>query len=75
MSHQVCPAVSAALGQIAALLQGIKSVQERRVLTEKTKADRLTEQAEKAVQAEERLSTDETLLDLLDASLQRRSSD
>jgi hypothetical protein len=53
-------------------LQGIKSVQERRVLTEKTKADRLTDQAEAAAVSEERASVDESLLDLLESSLIRR---
>ena len=57
------------------LLEGAKGVQERRMLTEKTKADRLSDQADRAAQAEDRLSTDETLLDLLDGSLQRRGSD
>ena len=45
------------------------------MLTEKTKADRLSDQAERAAQSEDRLATDETLLDLLDSSLQRRGSD
>jgi hypothetical protein len=53
-------------------LQGIKSVQERRVLTEKTKADRLTDQAEAAAVSEERAAVDESLLDLLESSLIRR---
>jgi hypothetical protein len=74
MSHQYAQRFQR-LSARSQLLQGAKAVQERRMLTEKTKADRLSEHAEKAVQAEERLSTDETLLDLLDASLQRRSSD
>jgi hypothetical protein len=43
-------------------LQGIKSVQERRVLTEKTKADRLTDQAEAAAVSEERAAVDEACL-------------
>lgn len=57
------------------LLAGAKGLQERRMLTEKTKADRLSDQADKAAQAEDRLATDESLLDLLDSSLQRRGSD
>jgi hypothetical protein len=52
-------------------LEGIKSVQERRVLTEKTKADRLTDQAEAAAGNEERAAADESLLDLLESSLKR----
>ncbi|WP_394690754.1 hypothetical protein [Hoeflea sp.] len=52
-------------------LEGIKSVQERRVLTEKTKADRLTDQAEAAAGNEERAAADEALLDLLESSLKR----
>lgn len=53
-------------------LEGIKSVQERRVLTEKTKADRLTDQAASAAGNEERAASDESLLDLLESSLTRR---
>lgn len=53
-------------------LEGIKSVQERRVLTEKTKADRLTDHAEVAAGNEERAASDESLLDLLESSLTRR---
>lgn len=74
MSHQYAQRFQR-LSARSQLLQGAKAVQERRMLTEKTKADRLSEHAEKAVEAEDRLSTDETLLDLLDASLQRRGSD
>jgi hypothetical protein len=70
MSHQLCPAVSAALGQ-SQQLQGIKSVQERRVLTEKTKADRLTDQAEAAA-GRKSAPLRRTLLDLLESSLKRR---
>ncbi|MBC7280346.1 hypothetical protein [Hoeflea sp.] len=50
-------------------LSGMKAVQEKRVLVEKTKADRLAQQAEEAAGDEERLAADETLLDLLEASL------
>lgn len=68
MSHQYAlrfQRLSAKLQQ----LSGIKSVHERRVLTEKTKADRLSDQAAEAARGEERLASDETLLDLLEASL------
>tara|TARA_R110002020_G_scaffold5841_13_gene24090 strand:+ start:12964 stop:13371 length:408 start_codon:yes stop_codon:yes gene_type:complete len=50
-------------------LSGMKAVQEKRVLIEKTKADRLQEQAGKAAESEDRTASDETLLDLLEASL------
>lgn len=53
-------------------LSGVQVMQERRVLTEKTKADRLAETASKAVESEEREAADESLLDLLDASLAGR---
>ncbi len=53
-------------------LSGMKAVQEKRVLIEKTKADRLAEQAEEAAGNEERLAADESLLDLLEASLNAR---
>lgn len=53
-------------------LEGIKAVQERRVLTEKTKADRLSDQAEVAAGNEERAASDDSLLDLLESSLTRR---
>ncbi|MEM5471561.1 hypothetical protein WNZ14_07470 [Hoeflea sp. AS60] len=57
------------------MLDGARSVQERRVLTEKTKADRLADQAGLAAAAEDRLESDESLFDLLDSSLQRRGFD
>lgn len=50
-------------------LDGMKLVQERRVLTEKTKADRLAERAGEAAQNEERADADESLLDLLETRL------
>lgn len=50
-------------------LSGVKAMQERRVLTEKTKADRLADQAAAAAGDEDRVAADETLLDLLDAGL------
>ncbi|MEQ8305127.1 MAG: hypothetical protein RIA09_01085 [Hoeflea sp.] len=56
-------------------LEGMKSVQEKRVLTEKTKADRLADQAAAAAGNEERAAADEALLDLLEASLRYRASD
>ncbi|WP_322988168.1 MULTISPECIES: hypothetical protein [unclassified Hoeflea] len=55
-------------------LSGMKSVLERRVLLEKTKADRLENQAVEAAEGEERLAADETLLDLLEASLARHTT-
>lgn len=74
MSHQYAQRFQR-LSVKSQLLSGAKSVQERRMLTEKTKADRLEDQAGKAAEAEDRLATDETLLDLLDGSLQRRRFD
>ncbi|WP_420410655.1 hypothetical protein [Hoeflea sp.] len=56
-------------------LEGMKSVQEKRVLTEKTKADRLADQAAAAAGNEERAAADEELLDLLDASLRYRAGE
>lgn len=56
-------------------LEGMKSVQEKRVLTEKTKADRLADQAATATGNEERAAADEALLDLLEASLRYRASE
>ena len=50
-------------------LSGMKAVQEKRVLTEKTKADRLAQQAEEAAGDEDRLAQDESLLDLLETQL------
>ena len=56
----------------AQLLAGTKALQERRMLTEKTKADRLAEQASEAAGDEERQADDEALLDLLEASVGAR---
>ncbi|PWV95260.1 hypothetical protein DFR52_11417 [Hoeflea marina] len=50
-------------------LSGVQVMQERRVLTEKTKADRLAETAARAVESEEREAADESLLDLLDSTM------
>jgi len=50
-------------------LSGVRALQERRVLTEKTKADRLANQAEQAAEDEERLASDEALLEMLEASI------
>lgn len=47
-------------------LTGMQAMQEKRVLTEKTKADRLKDQARDAATAEERQAEDDGLLDLLD---------
>ncbi len=74
MSHQYAQRFQR-LSAKSQFLAGAKSLQERRMLTEKTKADRLADQAGRAAEAEERLATDETLLDLLDSSLQRGRSD
>jgi len=74
MSHQYAQRFQR-LSAKSQLLEGAKSLQERRMLTEKTKADRLEDQAERAAEVEDRLAVDETLLDLLDGSLQRRGSD
>ncbi|KJS16425.1 MAG: hypothetical protein VR78_07700 [Hoeflea sp. BRH_c9] len=74
MSHQYAlrfQRLSARAQQIA----GAKALQERRVLTEKTKADRLTDQAAEAADDEDRVTADEALLDLLEISLQLRASD
>lgn len=68
MSHQYALRFQR-LSARAQQLSGMKAVQEKRVLVEKTKADRLAEQAEEAAGAEERLAADESLLDLLEASL------
>jgi hypothetical protein len=74
MSHQYAQRFQR-LSAKSRLLEGAKGLQERRMLTEKTKADRLADQAGRAAEAEDRLATDETLLDLLDSSLQHRGSD
>jgi hypothetical protein len=68
MSHQYAlrfQRLSARSQQLA----GTKSILERRVLTEKTKADRLVGQAEQAAGSEERMAADEALLDLLETSV------
>lgn len=74
MSHQYAQRFQR-LSAKSQQLKGMISVQERRVLSEKTKADRLEEQAATAAGHEEREAADEILLDLLEASIQRRSSD
>ncbi len=56
-------------------LSSVQVLQERRVLSEKTKADRLDKSASKAAEAEERAASDESLLDLLDAAIAVRHSD
>ena len=71
MSHQYALRFQR-LSARAQLLAGTKALQERRMLTEKTKADRLAEQAAEAAGDEERLADDEALLDLLEASLGAR---
>ena len=68
MSHQYALRFQR-LSARAQLLAGTKAMQERRMLTEKTKADRLAEQAAEAAGDEERMADDEALLDLLEASL------
>jgi len=68
MSHQYALRFQR-LSARAQQLSGMKAVQEKRVLIEKTKADRLAEQTEEAAGNEERLAADESLLDLLEASL------
>lgn len=72
MSHQYALRFQR-LSAKSQLLAGTRTVQERRVLTERTKADRLDDQAGRAAQAEDRLATDETLLELLEGSLQRKA--
>ncbi|MDP2121415.1 MAG: hypothetical protein Q8S27_11820 [Hoeflea sp.] len=67
MSHQYALRFQR-LSARAQQLSGMKAVQERRVLIEKTKADRLSEQAGEAAGAEDRLTADESLLDLLEAA-------
>lgn len=67
MSHQYALRFQR-LSARAQQLSGMKAVQEKRVLVEKTKADRLSEQAGEAAGAEDRLTADESLLDLLEAS-------
>lgn len=55
-------------------LSGVQAMQERRVLIEKTKADRLDDAARQASLQEEREEVDEGLLDLLDTTLRTRTS-
>jgi len=71
MSHQYALRFQR-LSARAQQLSGIKAMQERRVLTEKTKADRLDDQAAEATEDEERTADDEALLDLLEISLGAR---
>lgn len=52
----------------------MKAMQEKRLLIEKTKADRLEESARTAIIAEERIDQDESLLDLLDATLASKTN-
>lgn len=73
MSHQYAQRFQR-LSAKSQMLEGAKNIQERRMLTEKTKADRLSDQADRATEAEDRVATDESLLDLLDSSLQRGGS-
>ncbi len=47
-------------------LTGMQAMQERRILTEKTKADRLQDQYADAAEAEGRDAEDDGLLDLID---------
>ena len=74
MSHQYAMRFQR-LSAKSQLLEGAKNLQERRMLTEKTKADRLEDQAGRAAEVEDRLTADESLLDLLDGTLQRRGFD
>ena len=50
-------------------LTGMQAMQEKRILMEKTKADRLADQARDASLVEEREAEDDGLLDLLDSAL------
>ncbi|WP_299866118.1 hypothetical protein [uncultured Hoeflea sp.] len=68
MSHQYAQRFQR-LSAKSQQLDGMKLVQERRVLSEKTKADRLAERADEAAQNEERADADESLLDLLETRL------
>lgn len=68
MSHQYAQRFQR-LSARSQLLTGAIQVQERRMLTEKTKAERLSDQADKAAEAEDRLATDESLFDLLDSTI------
>lgn len=51
-------------------LAGMRALQEKRLLTERMKADRLDESARGAAEDEAREAQDETLLDLLETVLQ-----
>jgi len=73
MSHQYAQRFQR-LSARSQLLTGAIQVQERRMLTEKTKADRLSDHAEKATQAEDRLAADESLFDLLDSTIKTSGS-
>ncbi|MGJ8572178.1 MAG: hypothetical protein ACSHXI_15915 [Hoeflea sp.] len=73
MSHQYAQRFQR-LSVRSQMLAGAKGIQERKMLTEKTKADRLADQAGQAAAAEDRLATDENLFDLLDGSLNRDRS-
>lgn len=68
MSHQYAQRFQR-LSAKSQQLDGMKLVQERRVLTEKTKTDRLAERAGEAAQNEDRADADESLLDLLETRL------
>lgn len=68
MSHQYAQRFQR-LSAKSQQLDGMKLVQERRVLSEKTKADRLAERADEAAQNDERADADESLLDLLETRL------
>lgn len=73
MSHQYAQRFQR-LSARSQMLAGAKGLQERKMLTEKTKADRLADQAGQAAEAEDRLATDESLFDLLDTSPKRGGS-
>ncbi len=73
MSHQYAQRFQR-LSARSQMLAGAKGLQESKMLTEKTKADRLADQAGQAAEAEDRLATDESLFDLLDTSPKRGGS-
>ena len=73
MSHQYAQRFQK-LSARSQMLAGAKGLQESKMLTEKTKADRLADQAGQAAEAEDRLATDESLFDLLDTSPNRGGS-
>ncbi|SOE18198.1 hypothetical protein SAMN05877838_3116 [Hoeflea halophila] len=68
MSHQYAQRFQR-LSARSQLLTGAIKVQEGKVLTEKTKADRLADHAAEAAEAEDRLNADESLFDLLDSTI------